>query len=76
MSIDSEDFRSRKKFDIPERPSNYFDLIERVGSNGRYQYKMMLNFIICWFVAGIILLSNAFVFRNPEFDCAYHGLLI
>lgn len=50
--------------------------MEKVGDSGRYQKNMLLIFSLNWFVTGIILLSNAFLFRNPSFDCSAHGLLV
>jgi MFS family permease len=47
-----------------------------MGDGGKYQMMMVLIFLICWFVTGIILLSTAFLFRNYAFDCKAHGLLL
>lgn len=57
-------------------PKTYFDLIEKVGHSGKYQLRMLLIFLIMWFVTGIILLSTAFLFRSRSFDCKVHGLLV
>lgn len=66
----------RKAAGEQELPTNYFHLIERVGDSGKYQFFMVLIFLICWFVTGIILLSTAFLFRNRSFDCKAYGLLL
>jgi hypothetical protein len=56
-------------------PETYLDLIEKVGGIGKYQY-MMTGVIGCvWFATGSVLLSTAFFFLNPEFDCEAFGLL-
>ena len=36
---------------------------------------MLLLFCSLWFVAGIVLLSPAFMFLNKSFDCQATGLL-
>ncbi len=59
-----------------EKPKKYLQLVEKVGDSGQYQKNMLLIFSLNWFVTGIILLSNAFLFRNPSFDCNAHGLLV
>jgi OCT family organic cation transporter-like MFS transporter 4/5 len=50
--------------------------MEKIGDSGKYQKCMLLVFSLSWFVTGIILLSTAFLFRSPSFDCKAHGLLI
>jgi hypothetical protein len=43
----------------------YLDLIEKVGSKGKYQY--ILTFISGFanFVTGVVLMSTSFIFNNP-----------
>lgn len=52
-----------------EPPKTYFDLINMVGSKGRYQTVVFLLFCLNWFIAGILLLGTSFLFMNPEFQC-------
>jgi MFS family permease len=47
-----------------------------VGSEGKYQKRLLLVLGLSWFVTGIILLSTGFLFRSPSFDCQEHGLLV
>ena len=50
-------------------PETYLDLIEKVGGMGKYQY-MLSGVVACvWYSTGSLLLSVAFFFLNPEFDC-------
>jgi hypothetical protein len=43
-------------------PRTYFELIEKVGSKGKYQFKMFLLFALIYFLNGIILLNTSFLF--------------
>ena len=56
-------------------PKTYFDLIERVGTKGDYQKCLFLIFGLNWFITGFIVLQPVFLFLDPPFDCAAHGLL-
>ena len=56
-------------------PATYFDLIEKVGSNGKYQKILLVIFALIWYVTGNLLLSTAFLYLNPSFDCSGSGLL-
>lgn len=56
-------------------PETYNDLIELIGGKGKYQYILSIIFALCYFVTGTILMSTAFNFNNPEFDCSAFGLL-
>lgn len=61
--------------DEENQVKTYLDLIEKVGSKGKYQY--ILTFISGFtnFVTGVVLMSTSFIFNNPEFDCEASGLL-
>lgn len=50
-------------------------LIEKVGSKGKYQKIVLLIFCLVWYVTGTILLGTGFIFLNPSFDCPGYGLL-
>lgn len=54
--------------------TTYFQLIEKVGSKGKYQRNVMLIFALNWYVAAILLLGTSFLFMNPDFDCEGHGI--
>lgn len=45
----------------------YFDLVDKVGHSGNYQFRLMIFFSIVNFVTGIVLLSTAFLFRKRSF---------
>lgn len=54
----------------PEKTcTTYFDLIEVVGSNGKYQRNVFLIFCVLWFVSGMLLMGTSFLYMNPSFDC-------
>ena len=57
-------------------PKTYFDLVEKVGEGGNYQFRLMIFFAIVNFVTGIVLLSTAFLFRKRAFECKYNGMLV
>lgn len=72
MSFNSEEReKMAKQTEINNQkvPKTYFDLVETVGHSGKYQFRMLLVFLIMWFVTGIILLSTAFLFRFRSLDC-------
>lgn len=50
--------------------------MQKVGDAGKYQKKMLTVFMLNWFVTGIILLSNVFLFRNKVYDCIQNGVLL
>jgi hypothetical protein len=56
-------------------PTTYFHLVEKAGSDGKYQRIILVIFSLVLYVGGSILLGTAFIFRNPSFDCASYGLL-
>jgi hypothetical protein len=59
-----------------DKPKTYLNLIEQVGDGGKYQKQMLSVFAINWFVTGIILLSNIFLFRNRLYDCKQTGIVL
>lgn len=50
-------------------PTKYFDLVERIGSAGRYQWVLYLLTMAVFFEVGIVLNSPAYFFNNPAYDC-------
>ena len=59
-----------------EKPKTYLNLIQKVGTEGKYQKQMVIVFSLNWFITGVILLSNIFLFRNRLYDCQQKGLLL
>lgn len=55
--------------DLDEGPSDYFSLIERVGSQGKYQKIVFLIMAVNWFVAAILLMGTSFLYLTPDLDC-------
>ena len=58
------------------KPETYLNLMEKVGDSDKYQKKLLHIFILCWFVTGVILLSNSFLFRNRLYDCTRKGIIL
>lgn len=50
-------------------PETYLDLIEKVGGKGKYQYIYVAIQAFSYYITGIVLMSTAFIFYNPSFDC-------
>lgn len=50
--------------------------MSKVGDSGKYQKNILAVFALNWFVTGIILLSNIFLFRKRIYDCQLQGLLL
>lgn len=46
-----------------------------MGGKGKYQYIFVAVQAISYFVTGVLLMSDAFMFNNPQFDCPSFGLL-
>jgi hypothetical protein len=59
-----------------QRPKTYYELAERVGIDGKYQFRMFMIFMLIWFYTGIILMNTSFLFYNKDFQCQEHGLLV
>lgn len=57
-------------------PKTYFDLIEKVGSTGKYQRNMFYIFMLVYLVTGTVLMSTSFVFMNDQYICSEFGLLV
>ena len=55
--------------DLEEAPSDYFSLIEIVGSNGKYQKIIFLIMSINWFVAALLLMGTSFLYLTPPLQC-------
>ena len=48
----------------------YFDLMERVGSKGLYQWATFILFVVVWIYSGFTSVNPSFLFLNPGFDCS------
>ena len=48
----------------------YFDLIERVGDKGRYQWIVYTIILYAYFCVSVAGNNVAFLFMNPHFDCS------
>jgi hypothetical protein len=57
------------------RPKTKFDLIEKVGSKGKYQFKLQIIFTGIWCITGMALIGSPFFFMNKKFDFKGNGLL-
>ena len=55
--------------DLDENPSNYFSLIEKVGTNGKYQKIVFLIMTVNWFVAALLLMGTSFLYLTPPLKC-------
>jgi uncharacterized membrane protein YhaH (DUF805 family) len=54
---------------IPHHEDEFFILLERVGTKGRYQRHMFFLFFGLWFVTAFIILSPAFLLLPNQFSC-------
>lgn len=43
--------------------------MQKVGNAGRYQLQLVVIFAITWFVSGVVMMSNGFMFMENDFDC-------
>lgn len=50
---------------------DYFGLIERVGSKGRYQRNLILLFYAIWFVTAFVILGVSFLLMSNDFVCPH-----
>lgn len=55
--------------DLEEPTSDYFSLIQIVGSNGKYQKTIFLIMSINWFVAALLLMGTSFLYLAPPLRC-------
>lgn len=60
--------------DLEQGASDYFRLLERVGSRGKYQQVVFLIMAVNWFVAAILLMGTSFLYLAPEVKCEDPGL--
>ena len=68
------DENEERKLNLPT-PKTYFDLIDKVGSKGKYQRNIFIIVMINWFVGAFILLGTSFLYLNPQFDCESNGII-
>ena len=55
--------------DLDEGPPDYFSLIQRAGSKGRYQINIFLIMAINWFVAAFLLMGTSLLYLSPDISC-------
>ena len=55
-------------------PLNYFSLMEKVGTKGKYQWSVFALMFFLWMSVGIAAISIPFLFLNPGFDCTSFGI--
>ena len=48
---------------------SYFGLMEKVGTNGPYQWAIFCLSMVYWIICGICVVNASFVFLIPQFDC-------
>ena len=59
---------------IKRSPTSYFDLVEKVGSHGRYQKFIFILFLLLWLLTSLLIMGTSFLFLNPKLDCHSIGL--
>jgi len=52
-----------------QRPKTYFQLVEKVGAEGKYQFKILIIFLLVWFFIGTTLVNVKFLFEGNSFLC-------
>lgn len=52
-----------------QRPKTYFQLVEKVGAEGKYQFKILIIFLLVWFFIGTTLVNVKFLFEGHSFSC-------
>lgn len=52
-----------------QRPKTYFQLVEKVGAEGKYQFKILIIFLLVWFFIGTTLVNVKFLFEGNSFSC-------
>ena len=52
-----------------EAPKNYFSLVEKVGSQGHYQFRLFLILAANWFVSTLLLMGTSLLYLNPPLVC-------
>ena len=50
--------------------------MQKVGVDGPYQRNVFLIFCLNWFVTGLLIYQNAFLFQTYSFDCENRGLAV
>ncbi len=66
--------QSDNKSLIKKSPTSYFDLMEKVGSQGRYQKCSFILFLLLWLLTSLFIMGTSFLFFNPKLDCNSIGL--
>ena len=52
-----------------EAPKNYFALVEKVGAEGNYQFRVFLILLLNWFVSTMLLMGTSLLYLNPPLVC-------
>ena len=50
---------------------SYFELLNRVGSGGKYQWLIYIIALCTFLQVGLISFNEPFLFMNPTFDCSH-----
>ena len=53
----------------PEPVREYFHLMEKVCTKGKYQNNVFLILLINWFVAAFLLMGTSFLYLTPSLSC-------
>lgn len=59
---------------IKKKPTSYFDLMEKVGTQGPYQKWSFVLFLLLWLLTSLLIMGTSFLFLNPKLDCDSIGL--
>lgn len=54
---------------LEEKPKNYFDLIVKVGSKGKYQHILFIVLALNWYVTAMLLMGTSLLYLNPPLQC-------
>lgn len=57
-----------------EAPKNYYALIQKVGSEGNYQFRLFMILALNWLVATLLLMGTSLLYLNPPLVCDDKGL--
>ena len=64
-----------EKSGLVKRPVTKFELIDKVGSKGKYQRMLLIIFCAIWGITGMALMGTGFFFLGDSFKCTENGLL-
>ena len=52
-----------------KNPDVCFQLVDKVGSSGRYQFLSLIIWCFQWYVTGTILSGTPFLVYDPPYNC-------